>query len=63
MYGFHNFRRAFATVNHENLSGDALQRLMRHRSYSTTQSYVNMAEKLNQSVEGLAVPDVLRSPN
>ncbi|MCH8045244.1 MAG: tyrosine-type recombinase/integrase [Planctomycetes bacterium] len=60
VYGFHDLRRAFATVNAETLSGDALQKLMRHRSYSTTQRYINMAEHLNRSVETLHVPEVLR---
>jgi integrase len=59
-YGFHDLRRAFATVNAETLSGDALQKLMRHKSYSTTQRYINMADHLNRSVETLHVPEVLR---
>ncbi len=60
-YGFHDLRRAFATVNAETLSADALQSLMRHKSYTTTQRYINMAHQLNRSVEGLHVPDVLRA--
>ena len=60
VYGFHDFRRAFATVNAETLSGDALQKLMRHKSFPTTQRYINMAEHLNRSVETLHVPEVLR---
>ena len=63
VYGFHDFRRAFATVNHDTMSGDALQRLMRHKSYSTTQGYISMAGKLTRSVEALHVPDVLRKAN
>lgn len=59
-YGFHDCRRAFATPNAETLSADALQALMRHKSYTTTQRYINMASQLNRSVEGLYVPDVLR---
>ena len=42
------------------LSADALQKLMRHRSYTTTQRYINMAQQLNRSVEKLHVPEVLR---
>lgn len=60
VYGFHDFRRAFATQNAETLTADALQRLMRHKHYSTTQRYINMAARLTQSVENLHVPDVLR---
>lgn len=59
-YGFHDLRRAFATQNEENLTAEALQRLMRHRHYSTTQRYINMARKLKQSADRLFVPDVLR---
>lgn len=60
VYGFHDLRRAFATVNAPTLTADALQKLMRHKSYSTTQRYINMADQLSQSVEGLYVPKVLR---
>jgi integrase len=60
-YGFHDCRRAFATLNAETLTGDALQALMRHKSYTTTQGYINMSRQLNRSVEGLVVPDVLKA--
>jgi len=56
-YGFHDFRRAFATMNADRLTGDALQALIRHKSYSTTQRYINMARQLDQSVKVLHVPD------
>jgi integrase len=62
-YGFHDIRRSFATLNHEQLSADVLQRLMRHKSYSTTQRYVNMARSVTASVERLHVPDFLRRAN
>ncbi len=63
VYGFHDLRRAFATVNAETMSADALQSLMRHRSYSTTQRYINIAEQVNRAVERLHVPEVLRNEN
>lgn len=59
-YGFHDLRRAFATANAETLTASALQSLMRHKSFTTTQKYVNMAKQLNRSVEKLAVPDILK---
>ncbi len=60
LYGFHDLRRAFATMNADRLIGDALQALMRHKSYQTTQRYINMAPQLDQSAEVLHVPEILR---
>ncbi len=60
-YGFHDLRRAFATQNAERLTADALQHLMRHKNYTTTQRYINMARQLNTAVESLEVPDVLKA--
>ncbi len=57
-YGFHDLRRAFATMNADRLTGDALQALMRHKSYSTTQRYINVARQLDQSAADLYVPDL-----
>ena len=61
-YGFHDLRRAFATMNADTMSADALQKLMRHRSYTTTQRYINLAGQVKRSVEKLHVPEVLRKP-
>jgi integrase len=60
VYGFHDLRRAFATMNADRLTPDALQALMRHKSYSTTQLYINMARQMNEAVAGLHVPEVLK---
>jgi integrase len=60
VYGFHDLRRAFATMNADRLTPDALQALMRHKSYQTTQVYINMARQLDDAVAGLHVPEVLR---
>jgi integrase len=60
VYSFHDFRRAFATQNAPRLTGDALQKLMRHKSYATTQLYINMASQLDEAVESFHVPDVLK---
>ncbi len=58
-YGFHDLRRAFATMNAERLTADALQALMRHKDYTTTQRYINMANQLTRSVDDLYVPECL----
>jgi len=58
VYGFHDLRRAFATMNAKRLTADELQRLMRHKSYLTTRRYINMASRLDQAVDQLYVPAV-----
>jgi integrase len=59
-YSFHDLRRAFATMNADRLTADALQALMRHKSYQTTQVYINMARQLDEAVEALHVPEFLK---
>jgi integrase len=59
-YGFHDLRRAFATYNADRLTPDALQALMQHKCYTTTQKYINLARQLTASVQSLHVPDVLK---
>ncbi len=61
LYGFHDFRRAFASMNAQRLTGDALQSLMRHKSYLTTKKYINMARQLDGAVEQLHVPEFLKT--
>jgi integrase len=61
VYGFHDGRRAFATMNADKLSADALQPLMRYKSYATTQKYINMARQMDDAVKVLHVPEVLRN--
>ena len=60
VYGFHDLRRAFATVNAKRLKPEVLQILMRHKSYKTTLGYINQAEQVDQAVADLRVPDVLK---
>lgn len=61
VYGFHDFRRAFATMNADRITPDALQELMRHKSYLTTKRYIAMARQIDASVESLHVPDILKN--
>jgi len=63
LYGSHALRLACPTMSADRMTGDALQALMRHKSYLTTQRYINMARQLDGAVEGLHVPDVLRRVN
>jgi integrase len=60
VYGFHDLRRAFATMNAARLTPDTLQALMRHKSYTTTQLYINMARQVDEAAAALHVPDVLK---
>jgi integrase len=57
-YGFHDLRRAFATMNADKLTADALQALMQHKTYQTTQVYINMARQLTPAVQTLFVPEL-----
>jgi len=61
VYGFHDFRRAFATHNAPNLNPETLQRLMRHRSFTTTMGYINLSSQMNQASDSFLVPEILRS--
>jgi integrase len=60
IYGFHDFRRAFATVNAPRLKPETLQKLMRHRSYITTLGYINLASQLDDAITSMPVPKVLQ---
>jgi hypothetical protein len=62
-YRFHDLRRAFATVNADSMSADALQHLMQHKDYSTTKRYINMAHQVKAAVANLHVPEFLRKKN
>ncbi len=46
-------------MNAERLTADTLQTLVRHKDYTTTQRYINMAVQLTRSVDNLDVPDCL----
>jgi integrase len=58
LYGFHDLRRAFATQNALRLAPDALQALMRHKSYLTTKKYIDMTLQLDGAVQQLHVPEL-----
>ena len=59
VYGFHDFKRAFATNNASTLSPAQLQRLMKHSDFSTTQRYINYAKVMTERPD-VFVPDVLK---
>jgi len=59
-YGFHDLRRAFATVAAPKMKPEALQELMRHKSYQTTLRYVALVDQVREAVEAMPVPEVLK---
>lgn len=63
VYGFHDFRRSFATRNASKLTASELQALMQHADFSTTQRYIKLAEAANRSAEKLDAPDFLLTKN
>jgi integrase len=60
VYGFHDLRRAFASVNAPRLSAPVLQKLMRHKSFTTTLRYINLASELREAVDSMPVPEALK---
>jgi hypothetical protein len=48
-------------MNADRLTPDALQALMRHKSYSTTQRYISLARQMDDAVASPHVPEVLRN--
>ena len=51
---------SFATVNAPRLKPEVLQRLMRHKSYQTTQKfYINPTSQMQDAVSDMPVPDFL----
>ena len=59
VYGFHDERRAFGTINATTLYGVALQKMMRHKNFATTQKYIDMAQQVKDATSKIHVPDVL----
>ena len=37
--------------------------MMRHRAYKTTLGYINLAEQIEEAVQGLGIPGVLQKPD
>jgi integrase len=61
VYSFHDLRRTFASVNAARLTPDTLQALMMHKSYTTTQVYLNVGRQMDQALTSLHVPDFLKT--
>lgn len=56
VYGFLDARRGFATFVGNHLGRDQLQKMMRHKDYSTTQRYIDGAAGMQE------VPSQLNAP-
>lgn len=59
MYGFHDFRRSFATFNDE-LPASLKQSQMGHSTYATTQRYEKFAKQQATFAERLHLPEALQ---
>jgi integrase len=59
-YGFHDLRRGFATVNAKGMKPEVLRKLMRHKSYTTTLRYINLAEQVDDAAKAIKIPELLK---
>ena len=59
LYGFHDARRGFATFVGNELGRDQLQKMMRHKSYTTTQRYIDDAAGMGDVATRLKTPSGL----
>lgn len=59
-YGFHDLRRSFASVTAGQVDAKLLQKLMRHKDYSTTLRYINSREQLRDVTETFVTPNLAR---
>ena len=60
LYGFHALRRAYATLNADNMPAPVLQQKMRHKSFKTTLRYIELSGKMKKATEQVFVPDFLK---
>jgi integrase len=56
LYTFHDLRRGFATMNADRLDPLELQQQMQHKTFATTQGYINTSRLLQPTASKLFVP-------
>jgi integrase len=62
VFRFHDLRSAYATENAFRLPHTVLQRKMRHKSFTTTLRYIDLAERMRETAADVLAPNVrLRS--
>ncbi len=58
VFGFHDLRSAYATENAFRLPHTVLLRKMRHKSFTTTLRYINLAKRMRETAADVLIPNL-----